>query len=62
MAAACSNLVFGRLLAPAALHCARRANLPRLQVPAARAPFHLRVAALKASPKGEGFNPPSVGQ
>ena len=62
MTSASGNVVSGRPLAPAALHSARGANLRRLQVPAACARFIVGVATLKASPEGEGFNPPSVGQ
>jgi hypothetical protein len=62
IAVASSKVIHGRHLAPSATYRDHATSPQRLQVVAARAHCIVDLAALKASPKGEGFNPPSVGQ
>jgi len=57
-----SNVVSERRVAPSAVVRARHDRLMRLWHVAARTRVDVAATILKASPEGEGFNPPSVGQ
>jgi hypothetical protein len=62
MAALSNNGVYERLVTPSAVIRTRHATLKRPSVAAACAYPDMAAAVLKASPEGEGFNPPSGGQ
>ena len=62
MATLFNNGVYERLVTPSAVTGTRRAGVERPWVGAARSYPDVAATILKASPEGEGFNPPSVGQ
>jgi hypothetical protein len=62
MAPLFNNGVYERLVTPSAVTRTRRAGVERPWVGAGRAAPNVAATILKASPEGEGFTPPSVGQ
>ncbi len=61
-ASASGKVISGGPAAPSASSRAHGASLRRSWVAAARARTTVDATTLKASPEGEGFNPPSGGQ
>jgi hypothetical protein len=62
MATLLYNGVYERLVTPSAVGRTHLAGVERSRVGATHPYPTVAAAILKASPEGEGFNPPSVGQ
>ncbi|MFT3770908.1 MAG: hypothetical protein QM820_36275 [Minicystis sp.] len=62
MATVSNNVVSERRVTPSAVARPRHDSPMRLQLVATRVRIYVAATILKASPEGEGFNPPSVGQ
>jgi hypothetical protein len=62
MAMLFNNGVYERLVTPSAVTRTRHADVQRPWVGAAHAYPAVAATILKASPEGEGINPPNVGQ